>query len=166
MRYRIMGTCYELEILELLRLGSALNRNKNAEVKMSKIFLTNDPLGVILCGESIAHTPEPWKRFLEPDSGKKSVCIEAKIKHFRIFMRKTSILRFFSRREIDCAHFRSVKTLPWPWFREGIGVLKRNLTFSDFYEKTVNSYVFLGGESIARIPELWKCFLDPDSGKE
>ena len=43
----------------LLRLGGALNRNKNAEVKMSKKFLTSDPLGVILCGESIARTPEP-----------------------------------------------------------------------------------------------------------
>ena len=32
---------------------------KSAEVKMSKIFLTSDPLGVILCGESIARTPEP-----------------------------------------------------------------------------------------------------------
>jgi hypothetical protein len=32
---------------------------KNAEVKMSKNFLTNDSLGVILCGESIARTPEP-----------------------------------------------------------------------------------------------------------
>ena len=28
-------------------------------------------------------------------------------------------------RGIDCAHSRTVKTLPWPWFREGIGVLKR-----------------------------------------
>jgi hypothetical protein len=47
-------------ILELLRLGGgALNRNKNAEVKMSKIFLTSNPLGVILCEKSIARTPEP-----------------------------------------------------------------------------------------------------------
>ena len=36
--------------------------------------------------------------------------------------------------------------------------------FSDFYEKTADSYVFLGGESIACIPEAWKCFHDPDSG--
>ena len=50
--------------------GGALNRNKNAEVKMSKKFLTSDPLGVILCGESIARTPEAWKRFFDPDSGK------------------------------------------------------------------------------------------------
>ena len=42
---------------------------KNAEVKMSKNFLTSDLLGVILCGESIARTPKMWKRF--PDSGKK-----------------------------------------------------------------------------------------------
>ena len=43
------------------------------EKKIFLIFLTSDPLGVILCGESIARIPEPWKRFLDPDSGKESV---------------------------------------------------------------------------------------------
>ena len=65
---------------------------------MSKKFFDKWPLkvlGVILCGESIARTPEAWKRFLDPDSGEESVRIEAKIKHFRIFMRKPSILSFF-----------------------------------------------------------------------
>ena len=41
--------------------------------KFFLIFLTSDPLGVILCGESIARIPEPWKRFLDPDSGMESV---------------------------------------------------------------------------------------------
>ena len=39
---------------------------------------------------------------------------------FRIFTRKQSILRGNFMREIDCAHSRSVKMLPWPWFRENI----------------------------------------------
>ena len=42
-------------------------------------------------------------------------------------------------REIYCAHSRTLKTLPWPWFREGIGVLKRKSNISAFYEKTVDS---------------------------
>ena len=62
--------------------------------KFKKIFLTSDPLGVILCEESIARTPEPWKCFLDLIQGRNR-CIKAKIKHFRIFMRKPSILRFF-----------------------------------------------------------------------
>ena len=37
------------------------------------IFLTSDPLGVILCKKSIARIPEPWKRFLDPDLEKESV---------------------------------------------------------------------------------------------
>ena len=56
-----------------------------------KKFFNKWPLGVILCGESIARTPEPWKCFLDPDSEKESV-----------------------------------------YWRE-------NQTFSDFYEKTVDS---------------------------
>ena len=44
---------YIEKIMELLRLGSPLNRNKNVEVKMSKKFLTSDPLGVIFdCAHS------------------------------------------------------------------------------------------------------------------
>ena len=35
-------------------------------------------------------------------------------------------------REIDSAHSRSMKTLPWPWFREGIGVLKRKSNIFGF----------------------------------
>ena len=41
------------------------------------------------------------------------------------FFSKKVIFRGKIMREIDCAHSRTVKTLPWPWFREGIGVLKR-----------------------------------------
>ena len=46
------------------------------EKNFSLIFLTSDPLGVILCEESVARIPEPWKRFLDPDSGsrKRSQC--------------------------------------------------------------------------------------------
>ena len=49
-------------------------------------------------------------------------------------------------RGIDCAHSQTLKTLPWSWFREGIGVLKRksiylrkesyiNVVRVDFYLK-------------------------------
>ena len=37
-----------------------------------------------------------------------------------------------SMRGIDCAHFRTLKTLPWPWFREGISVLKRKSNIFGF----------------------------------
>ena len=43
-----------------------------AALSPKKIFLTSNPLGVILCGESIARIPEPWKCFLDLDSGKES----------------------------------------------------------------------------------------------
>ena len=35
-------------------------------------------------------------------------------------------------RRIDCAHSQTLKTLPWPWFREGIGVLKRKSNIFGF----------------------------------
>jgi hypothetical protein len=35
-------------------------------------------------------------------------------------------------RGIDCAHSRTLKMLPWPWFREGIGVLKRKSNIFGF----------------------------------
>jgi hypothetical protein len=38
-----------------------------------------DPLGIILCGESIARIPQ---RFPDLESGNRSVCIEAKIEKF------------------------------------------------------------------------------------
>ena len=60
-------------------------------------FLTSDPLGVILCGESIARIPEFKKASLTLIQGRNRY-IEAKIKHFQIFMRKQSILRFFQAR--------------------------------------------------------------------
>ena len=198
--------------------------------KFFLIFLTSDPLGVILCGESIAHIPEPWKRFLDPDSGKESVYWSENRKFFGFLWENRRFLRF-SRRRIDCAHSWTVKMLPWPWFRKGIDVLKRKsigttkqknrkwrehffekkflLKFSENHpirgkimrkincahsrsmkmlpwpwfrkidvcieakiEKCWNfslKIIFLGviscGESIARIPKAWKYFLDPDSGK-
>ncbi len=48
-------------------------RGPISEKNFFQIFLTSNPLGVILCGESIARIPEPWKCFLDPDSGKESV---------------------------------------------------------------------------------------------
>ena len=54
---------------------------------MSKKILTSDPLGVILCGESIARTPEAWKRFFDPDSGKSVYWSENQI--FSDFYEKT-----------------------------------------------------------------------------
>jgi hypothetical protein len=51
-------------------------------------------------------------------------------------------------REIDCAHSRTLKTLPLPWFRKGIGVLKRksnifgflweNCRFLDFSRREID----------------------------
>ena len=76
------------------------------------------------------------------------------------------IFRSNSMREIDCAHSQIVKTLFWSWFREGIGVLKRKSNIFEFLWENRWFLGFLGGESIARIPEPWKRFLDPDSGKE
>jgi hypothetical protein len=35
-------------------------------------------------------------------------------------------------RGFDCAHSRTLKMLPWPWFREWIGVLKRKSNISGF----------------------------------
>jgi hypothetical protein len=34
------------------------------------------------------------------------------------FSSKNRLFRLISRRKIDCAHSRSLKMLPWPWFRE------------------------------------------------
>jgi hypothetical protein len=126
-------------------------------------------LGVISCRESIARIPDPWKRFLDPYSEKESF-IEAKIKHFRIFMRKPSgfyekAILGFSRRGIDCAHSRSVKMLPWSWFREISTGWAKKVDFCDFWDPKIyfskGNFMFLGvvlcGESIARISEPWKC---------
>ena len=82
----------------------------------------------------------------------------------KIYFHKKDPITFNFLRGIDCAHSRIVKmTLIqgrwWVYWSE-------NQTFSDFYEKTVDSLVFLGGELIARIFNMWKRFLDPDSGKE
>jgi hypothetical protein len=60
-------------------------------------------LELILCGESIAIIPEARKRFPDPDSGNRSVCIEAKIEKFGNF----SLGNFM--REI---HSRTLKMLP------------------------------------------------------
>ena len=69
-------------------------------------------------------------------------------------------------REIDCAHSRSVKMLPWPWFREiDVCIEAKIEKFWNFSLKIIFLGVISCGESIARIPEAWKCFPDPDSGK-
>ena len=44
-------------------------------------------------------------------------------------------------RGIDCAHSRTLKTLPWSWFREGIGVLKRK---SNIFGFLCENHRFLG----------------------
>jgi hypothetical protein len=77
-------------------------------------------------------------------------------------------------REIDCAHSRSVKMLPWPWFREISTGWAKKVDFCDFWDPKIyfskGNFMFLGvvlcGESIARIPEPWKCFPGPDSEKK
>ena len=63
-------------------------------------------------------------------------------------------------RGIDCAPSQTLETLPWPWFREGIGVLKRksiylrngsyiNVVKVDFYYKQMCSRVlYLFGFSL------------------
>ena len=45
-------------------------------------------LPLILCKESIARIPEPWKRFLDPDSGKVVGVLKRKSK-FSDFYEKT-----------------------------------------------------------------------------
>ena len=45
------------------------------------------------------------------------------------------IFRGNSMREIDCAHSQIVKTLPWPWFREEIGILKWKSNIFEFLWK-------------------------------
>ena len=113
-------------------------------------------IGVILCEKSIARIPESWKRFLDPNSGKESV-YWSENKHFWIFMKNRRFLGFSGQR-IDCAHSQTLKTLPWLWFRKGIGVLKRksiylrkesyiNVVRVDFYYKQMCSrvlYLMLG----------------------
>ena len=81
-------------------------------------------LPLILCEESIARIPEPWKRFPDPDSGRVVGVLKRKSNIFRFLWENCRFLGF-SKREIDWAHSRTVKTLPWPWFREEIDVLKR-----------------------------------------
>ena len=90
---------------------------------------------LILCEESIARIPESWKRFPDPDSGKVVGVLKRKSNIFRFLWENRRFLGFSSR-EIDWAHSQTVKTLPWPWFREEIGVLKRkskNFRFNTLY---------------------------------
>ena len=80
----------------------------------------------------------------------------------------------FSRRGIVCAYSRSVEMLPWPWFREISTGWAKKVDFCDFWDTKIyfskDNFMFLGvilcGESIARIPEPWKCFPGPDSEKK
>jgi hypothetical protein len=78
------------------------------------IFLKMTSIGVILCGKSIAHISEAWKRF--PDPGKGVGILKRKWTKIRVFDRKL-LSRGFSRRRIDCAHFRGMKKFPWHWFK-------------------------------------------------
>ena len=63
-------------------------------------------------------------------------------------------------RRTDCAHSRSVKTLPWPWFRVEIEAKMKKFGFWPDIRQ-----VFLCEKSIARVFETWKCFLALDSWK-
>ena len=90
------------------------------------------PLGIILCEKSIPRIPEAWKRFLDPDSGNEVGVLKRKSNIFWFLWENRRFLGF-SRREIDWAHSRTVKTLPWPWFREEIGVLKRKSIYLSKY---------------------------------
>ena len=57
--------------------------------------------------------------------------------------------------------------LPWPWFREiDVCIEAKIEKFWNFSLKIIFLGVISCEESIARIPEAWKRFLDPDSGKE
>ena len=69
-------------------------------------------------------------------------------------------------REIDCAHYRSVKMLPWPWFREiDVCIEAKIENFWNFSLKIIFLGVISCGESIARISEPWKSFLKGGGGK-
>jgi hypothetical protein len=46
-----------------------------------EIFFKNDPIRANFM-RGIAHIFEAWKHFLDPESGNRSVCIEAKIENF------------------------------------------------------------------------------------
>jgi len=56
--------------------------------------------------------------------------------------------------------------LPWPWFREiNVCIEEKIEKFWNFSLKIIFLGVISCGESIARIPEAWKGFSVPDSGK-
>ena len=64
-------------------------------------------------------------------------------------------------REIDCAHRRKLKMLPWPWFRENIDFFRHFLT-STWFEKTYvqnqtrwcsdKAAAYVSQRSLVRIP--------------
>jgi hypothetical protein len=68
-----------------------------------------------------------WIFLTDPESGNRSVCIEAKIEHFK-FLPENDLSGGKFMRGIDCAHSRSLKTLSWSWFREW-----RWCVFSTYY---------------------------------
>ena len=109
------------------------------------------------CAQSIFHLEITLKsRFLK----------ENRKKNFFRFSSKNRLFRVISRRKIDCAHSRSVKMLPWPWFREiDVCIEAKFEKFWNFSLKIIFLGVISCGESIAHIPEAWECFPDPDLGK-
>ena len=109
------------------------------------IFSEMTLIGVILCEKSIPRIPEAWKRFLDPDSGNGVGVLKRKSNIFGFLWENRRFLGF-SRQGIDCAYSRIVYTFSWPWFRGGVGVLKRksiylrkesyiNVVRVDFYYK-------------------------------
>ena len=93
-------------------------------------------MGVILCEKSIPRIPESWKCFPDPDSGDGVGVLKRKSNIF-VFLRENRWFLDFSRRGIDCAYFRILEMLPWPWFRE-MSVLywSENMKILDFSSNT------------------------------
>ena len=88
------------------------------------IFKKMTFMGVILCEKSIPRIPESWKCFPDPDSRDGVGVLKRKSNIFGFLWENRRFLGF-SRRGIDCAHSRTLKTLPWPWFREGNRYLRK-----------------------------------------
>ena len=121
-------------------------------------------IGVILCEKSIAHIPEAWKCFLGPDSGKVVGVLKRKSNIFGFLWENRQFLGF-SRRGIDCAHSRSMKTLSWPWFREEIVVLKRKSNVFGFLWENRRFLGFSRWGTDCAHSRTIKTLPWPDSGK-
>ena len=107
------------EFCQFLR--SFFEKNFFSNLKKKMTFM-----GVILCEKSIPRIPESWKCFPDSDSGDGVGVLNRKSNIFEFLWENRRFLGF-SRRGIDCAHSRTMKTLPWPWFRKK----SKNRTFKN-----------------------------------